>query len=596
MFSQKTSNAPVKVSANRRIIVWYGVLLLILAVFIARLFYLQIIRHEHYHAAALSDQLRQYSIPADRGIIKAYSNGNTVPIVLNQTLYTLYADPALVREANESAGKLASITQGDKNQYAKLMKTPNSRYQVLAKRLSENQKNQIKDLRLPGVGWQAVNYRIYPQGSLAAPALGFVNEDGQGKYGIEQALDKRLAGTPGELKAITDVNGVPLAASRDNIQIDAKAGDSVILTLDLAMQKRLEDILKRALERVSSPAGSALIMDPNTGAVKAMASWPTYNPAEYYKTTDAKNFNNLTVSSAIEVGSIMKPLTTAAALDIGVIQPNSSYYDPNSWRLDGHVVKNVEEAGPAGTRDIATVLDKSVNTGATWILMQMGGKTGEVTKQARQRWHDYMINHYRFSQSTGIEQGYEDSGSVPDPNNGFAMELTYANTAFGQAMTATPLQMAAALSSVINGGTYYQPHLVDQTINTSGKVTTKKPKVLRNHVVSAKVSQEVKSLMEFVITNHYKNGFGYLNFPPGYSVGGKTGTAQIAKPDGGYYPDRFNGTYIGFVGGDRPQYVVSIAVYEPKAPGYAGTSAGQAMFAEVTHMLINNFNVIPKGQ
>jgi cell division protein FtsI/penicillin-binding protein 2 len=240
-------------------------------------------------------------------------------------------------------------------------------------------------------------------------------------------------------------------------------------------------------------------------------------------------------------------------------------------------------------------LDKSVNTGATWLLMQMGGKTGEVNKQARQRWHDYLVNHYRFGKATGIEQGYEATGYVPDPDKGFALQLTYANTAFGQAMTATPLQMAAALSSVINGGTYYQPHLIDQTLDSSGNATNKKPLVLRQNVVSAKVGEQVKSLMEYVISSHFKNGFSYLNFPDNYIVGGKTGTAQIASPSGGYYNDRYNGTYTGFVGGDKPQYVVSIEVNQPHVAGYAGTSAGQAMFADIAHMLIDDFNVTPKS-
>src|SRR5438132_7306432 len=185
MFNQKAPSAKANASANHRVTLWYGVLLFIFAVFIARLFYLQIIRHDYYHAAALNDQLKQYSIPAQRGTISARSDAGTVPIVLNQTLYTLYADPSLVRNAEDSAAKVTAITHGNAGQYAKLMKTPNSRYQVLTKRLGEQQKNQLKDLikakHITGIGWQAVDYRTYPQGSLAANLLGFVNDDGQGK-------------------------------------------------------------------------------------------------------------------------------------------------------------------------------------------------------------------------------------------------------------------------------------------------------------------------------------------------------------------------------------------------------------------------------
>lgn len=582
-------------SANRRLLIWYGVLILIIITVVARLFYLQVVRHDYYKQRALNDQLKEYSIAAERGVIKAHEAGTTVPLVLNQKLYTLYTDPVFIKNARSEASKVAAVTGGDVAKYEKLMKTKNSRYAILAKRLPEEQKKKIAALKLPGVGTQAENYRTYPQGSLAAQILGFVNNEGKGTYGVEQALDEQLTGTPGRLKAITDAAGVPLAASRDNIQIDPKNGEDIVLTIDLGMQKRLETTLKAGLDRARSNSGSALIMDPDTGAVKAMANWPSYDPAQYYNERDASVFNNAAVSSPLEVGSVMKALTAAAALDQGVIKADTTYYDPSHWQLDGHEITNIEEDGGAGTRSVAQILDLSINTGATWMLMQMGGKTGEVTKAARDKWHDYMVNHYRLGKLTGIEQGYEASGYVPEPDKGYALQLTYANTSFGQAMTATPLQMAAALSSIVNGGTYYQPHLVEKTIDNTGKATTKKPNILRRNVVSPQVSSQMQSLLGYVVKSHYEiGGFSYLKFPDNYIVGGKTGTAQIANPEGGYYVNKFNGTYIGFVGGDKPQYVIAVRVNEPGIGGYAGSGAAQPLFADLAHMLINDFNVAPK--
>jgi cell division protein FtsI/penicillin-binding protein 2 len=514
-----------------------------------------------------------------------------VPLVLNEKLYTLYADPTLVKNAGQSSAKLSAITHGDASQYAKLMQTKNSRYVILAKRLSDQQKTRITNLKLPGLGLQAIDYRTYPQGNLAAQILGFVNSDGKGTYGIEQYLNKPLSGTPGLLKAITDVNGVPLAASRDNVQQDPKAGSNVVLTLNLAMQKELETYLKQGIDRAKSSSASALIMDPNSGAILAMANLPSYDPSQYYNVSDPSVFTNAAVSQPLEVGSIMKVLTTSAALDQKVITPDTSYNDPGSWLIDGFRIKNVEEDGGPGQHNIAEILNLSMNTGATWMLMQMGG--GQLNQQARDRWHDYLVNHFRMGQSTGIEQGYEAAGSVPLPDTGYARNLTYANTAFGQAMTATPLQMAGALSSVINGGKYYQPHLVDQMVAGS-QITQVQPKVINSHVVSANVSPEIRSLMEYVVRGHLAEGYSYMSFPSNYSVGGKTGTAQIADPSGGYYSDRYNGTYIGYVGGDKPQYVISVRVSEPHIGGYAGSTAAQPIFADLAHMLINNFNVTPK--
>jgi cell division protein FtsI/penicillin-binding protein 2 len=581
--------AAPKASSNRRLYIWYGVLFFIFAVIIIRLFYLQIIRHDYYQKAALNDQQKQYSIAADRGNIDAQQNSGSVPLVLNEKLYTLYADPTLVRHPADDARKIASITMGNANDYTQLMKTKNSRYVILGKRLNESQMTRITALKLPGVGLQAQDYRTYPQGDLAAQLLGFVNDEGVGNYGIEQALNSQLSGTPGSLKAITDVNGVPLAASRDNVQIAPKPGKDILLTIDAGMQKQLETYLAQDVKHAVSNQGSALIMDVNTGQIKAMANYPTYDPSQYYNVSDSSLFNNAAVSEPFEVGSIMKTLTAAAALDQGVVTTSTTYNDPGQWPLDGSIVKNVEEDGGPGPANLAKILDLSMNTGATWLLMQMGHTTGQVTQQARDHWHDYMVNHYQLGKPTGIEQGYEAPGYIPQPDKGYALQLTYANTAFGQAMTATPLQMAAALSAVLNGGTYYQPSLVAQIGGQSSS-----PKVVRRNVVSPTVSKEMQSLMAGVVQTKVEQGFNIMRFPAGYVVGGKTGTAQIADPAGGYYGDRFNGTFIGFVGGDKPQYVIMVAVKQPKIAGYAGTTAAMPLFADLAHMLIDNFNVTPQ--
>jgi len=581
-------------SSNRRLYIWYGAIFFILGIIILRLFYLQIIRHDYYQAQALSDQQKQYVITAERGTIEAHQGSGLIPLVLNEKLYTLYADPTLVKEPASDAQKISSITKGDSKQYASLIKTRNSRYVVLAKRLSEDQMNKITALKLPGVGLQAQDYRTYPQGSLAAQVLGFVNSDGKGTYGLEQALNTQLSGTPGMLKAITDASGVPLAASRDNVRQEPKAGDDIVLTINAAMQKELENYLKQETQSSKGTEGSALVMDVNTGAIKAMANYPTYDPSQYYNVSDSAVFNNSAVSEPFEVGSVMKTLTASAALDQNVVSLSTSYNDPGQWKLDGSVVRNVEEDGGPGPSNIAKILNLSMNTGATWLLMQMGHTTGEVNQQARDAWHDYMVNHFQLGKPTGIEQGYEAGGYIPSPDKGYALQLTYANTSFGQAMTATPLQMAAALSSVLNGGNYYQPHLVDQVADSSGHTQTTKPKLVHKDVVSSQVSQEMQSLMEGVVQTKVQQGFNSMRFPDNYSVGGKTGTAQIADPAGGYYADRFNGTFIGFVGGNKPQYVIMVAIKQPKTPGYAGTTAAMPLFADLAHMLINNFNVTPK--
>lgn len=577
----------------QRIRFWYVLLLFLGGVFIVRLFYLQVIRHDYYEKSAAFSQLKQYEIPAARGVIKAKSGDKTVPLVLNETLYTLFADPKYVQDPSDTAAKIRKAIGGSESEYENKIKNPDSsRYTILAKRLSRDQHETIDKLKLKGIGTREAQYRTYPDGQLASQLLGFVNDDGEGKYGLEEALNDDLNGTPGQLKAITDAAGVPLAANKDNVVIAPKQGQQLTLTIDVGVQQQLEDILKQGLDVAKSKSGSALIMDANTGAIRAMASYPTFNPAEYYKTSNAEAFNNTNVSLPLEVGSIMKPLTAAAAMDIGVVGPNTSYYDPSYYRIDDATVRNIEEDGGAAQRTTTDVLKYSLNTGATWLLMQMGG--GKINEQARTRWQNYMTNHFMLGKKTGIEQGYEAEGIIPHPTEGYGLNITYANTAFGQGMTATPVQMGAAFAAIVNGGTYYKPRLVETTTDANGKESKKQPEIVKKGVVNPEVSSNLVNMLETTY-KHNRVVYGAGPVRPEYSVGGKTGTAQITKPEGGYYDDQFNGMYAGFIGGDKPEYVIIVRVDKPKIAGYAGSKAAAPVFVKLANMMIDSYGVTPRS-
>lgn len=577
----------------QRIRFWYALLLIVGAVFVVRLFYLQVIKHDYYAKTAAFSQLKQYEIPAARGIIKAKSGEQTVPLVLNETKYTLFVDPKYIQDAAATAESISKAVGGSADDYRSKIEKPDSpRYTVLAKRLGNEQHQAIEKLGLKGVGTREAQYRTYPDGQLAAQLLGFVNDDNEGKYGLEQALNDELKGTPGQLKAITDAAGVPLAANKDNVVIAPRQGDAATLTIDIGVQQQLEDLLKQGLEKAQSESGSALILDANTGAIRAMASYPTYNPAEYYKVEKTEAFNNTSVSSPLEIGSVMKPLTAAAAINQGVVSSSTSYYDPSYYRIDDATVTNIEEDGGAAQRTVTDIVKYSLNTGATWLLMQMGG--GNINEQARTRWYDYMTNHYMLGRATGVEQGFEAEGVIPHPTDGFGLNITYANTSFGQGMTATPLQLGAAFSAIVNGGTYYKPFLVESRTDSTGKETRTQPNAVKRDVVSAGTTAQMISILETTY-DHNKRNFGVTTgLRPEYSVGGKTGTAQISNPAGGYFDDQFNGMYVGFVGGDKPEYVIVTRVDKPKIPGYAGSKAAAPLFVSLANMLIDSYGVTPR--
>ncbi len=579
-----------------RIYLWSVLLTFTIVIFGLRLFYVQVIDYSHYKQAALNDQLKQYEIPATRGIIEAEDGSSDVPIVLNQRLYSLFADPPLIKNPNKVATQIANIIGGQATSYLTELKMKSTQYVVLANKISQAQSDKIVAMQDPGLGTQGQDYRVYPDGSLAAQVLGFVNNNGVGEYGVEQALNPILAGKPGMLKAITDINGVPLAASKENTQIAPTPGSNIVLTLNVGIQAQVEKILAKDYKSTKSQGLSAIVMDPYNGHIKAMANYPTYNPADYQAVSKQTTFQNAAIDNPIEPGSVMKTLTTSAALNSGAITANESFYDPAHWVIDGFNIHDIKQDGGPREQNIQSILALSLNTGAVWMLMQMGDKGQTViTGKGINTWHDYMVKHFLLGQPTGIEQGYEASGYVPPPNlNDPSINLRYANTAFGQGVSVTALQLVSALSSVINGGTYYQPTLIDKIITPNGKVEINKPKIRERNVVSPKIGPELIPLMEGVVKAYLHGGFSFMNFPSNYIVGGKTGTAQVAKPTGGYYANIYNGTYIGFVGGDRPQYMVVVYNIKPNITGYAGSFGGQPVFADIVHMLINEGYVTPK--
>ena len=581
-------NTNTNVSAIKRIRVVYVLLLVLVGVFGIRLFYLQVIRYSHYKSAALHQQFADYEIPATRGLIEAHDGDKVLPLVLNQTLYTVYVDPKFIKDPSGDAQFVANIIGGNADTYEKAMKQPN-RYDILAKKVPEDKKNKLLAAKRPGINVQQQTYRVYPNGDLAAQVLGFVNDSGQGTYGIEQVMNGQLNGKPGLLKAVTDVHGVPLPAGSNNIEQQPQAGKNIALTIDMTVQRHLEDALATGLQKEHSSAGSALVMDARTGAIVAMANYPTYDPSDYTNVSDASVFSNAAVSSQLEVGSIMKTMVTTAGLNEGTITPSTTYSDTGAVTIDGFTIKNVEPL-PGSQVSIQQVLTLSLNTGAVHILSTLGG--GQINQKARETWHDYLVNHYMFGKPTGIEQSYEASGDVPDPDHGDALNLHYAETAFGQGISVTMLQMAAALSAILNGGTYYQPHLIDGYVDGSGNLQKNKPKIVKTGIVKPAATAGLEQLMEGVFSNNHV--LYESNMHPGFNIGGKTGTAQIPV-NGGYDPDNYNGTFMGFVGGDQPQYVVAIYAKSPAILGFetAGAKVAAPIFGQIVDSLVDGGKVTP---
>jgi len=583
---QKTPKLPHIIFRIRLV---YGFLLFFCALVILRLFQLQVIQHNYYQIAANKSQIKQFALPAQRGIIEAYSGNTVTPLVLNQTTYVLFADPA---DFKTDAGRLYAATNiqkiigGDAANYLNLINTKNTEYVVLNESISQSQNDAINNLNIYGINTSPEQKRVYPNGTLAAQVLGYVNTNGQGQNGIEQYYNSLLGGTQGSVKGITDAQG-NLLYNQSNIIKQPTNGNNIILTLNIPIQEQVEQALASVVTSTKAASGTVIVMNPNNGDIVSMADYPSYDPGAYQNYANNQSiYQNAAVSSLVEPGSIMKTFTTAAALNQGVITPTSSFFDPAQWTIDGSTIKDVAIDGGPQNRNIASILVDSLNTGAVWMLMQMGG--GQVNQQARDIWYNYLVNKFNFGNTTGIQQPNESSFPVPSPDIGSALDLNYANTSFGQGIDITPIEFISAESAILNGGTFYKPNLVKAIVNsTTNQTTYIKPKILKTNIIKPIVSQQLQGLMEQVVSTNY--AVDKMTAPrTGYITGGKTGTAQVAI-NGKYSNTDFTGTYIGFIGINKPDYVIFIQVNNPQLPSYeyAGTVDGAFLFGKITDILAN---------
>lgn len=565
---------------------------LIMAVFVVRLFYLQVIRHEFYVAAAQQEQLRQLVIPAQRGEIYAMDAGNPVKIVMNETVYTVFADPKIIKDPQPIITAVQEVAGGNaRANLGNLLAKKESRYQILATKVSLKQAEMLKEKKLSGVGFQRETQRVYPEGSLAAQTLGFVDFEGSGKYGVEGALDDRLQGTDGLLQTVADVRDVPLTIGKNNINKPADNGDNVVMTIDRNIQSYSEKALGEGLKRSGATNGSVMVMDPQTGKVLAMANLPTYNPAKLNDVQDAALFNNDTISTPFEPGSDIKTLTMAIGLDKGVVEPDSTYNNTDYIKVADRTITNATK-GQTGTITYQRALNYSLNTGFVTIAQKLGdGQT--ITRGARDTMYDYFHNKFGLGVLTGIELAGEAQGTIVPPTAQDGGAVRYSNMSFGQGMDVTMVQVCAAFSTIINGGNYHTPTVVAGTMSDDGNTfhaASVKPS--RNNVISASASDKVRAMIHEARAAFYSG-----KDTPGYYTGGKTGTSQTLR-NGQYVDDETVATYLGYGGNESssagPKYVIMVQV-SGKNMNLTGSVDALPIFTDISNWMLDYMKLQPKG-
>jgi cell division protein FtsI (penicillin-binding protein 3) len=531
--------------ANRRIRLLLAVFALVFAIAFLRAAWLQGVRAGSFGRLATNQHSVQVRIPAARGTI--YDRGG-VQLAIGEQATTVYADPRLVRDPRREAEVAASILKVDPSQLAMSLADRAHGFVYVARKADPALAAKLKRKHLSGFGFYPEERRFYPQGALASQVLGYAGVDNHGLAGLELSLDKTLAGQPGRERIVKDASGQAIDTVQSQPERD---GSDVYLTLDHTIQANAQAVLKQTIARWQAKSATAIVLDPRTGSVLAMAVAPGFD-ANIYPQIWRGYQRNRAVTDTYEPGSTFKLITVSGALSDRLVTPSTSFVLPYSIHVADRIIHDAEPRGTE-TMTVAQILARSSNVGAITLAEKLG-------RHRLAQW----ISRWGFGRPTGIDYPGESPGIVVP--EGRWSGSTIGNVPIGQGIAVTPMQMASAYAAIANRGIWVRPHLVDHVGDG--------PSVFepRRRVVSRRVSKQVLAMLKNVVLD----GTGTLAAVPGYQVAGKTGTASKVDPDGTYSRTRYVASFIGIVPASRPRLVILVSVDEPRGAIWGGVVAAPA--------------------
>jgi cell division protein FtsI/penicillin-binding protein 2 len=539
-------------------------LLLILlgfAALLARATWIQTVRASSLAAKAQQQTKATVALPAGRGTL---FDRLGAPLALGEQATTIVADPMqIVRPRHEAQVAAKVLGLKAKDLYPQL--ADRSRGFVYVERKAPPElATALAKRKLAGFTFYPEERRVYPQKTVAAPVLGYAGVDNTGLGGLELQLDPLLEGTPGEETVVRDALGSVIDTTNER---PARNGRDVFLTLDSHMQANAEQVLRETIHKWHAKDGTALVLDPRTGAVLAMAMEPGYDANAFPKALARGLQSNHAITDVFEPGSVFKVVTIGGALSEGLVTPQTKFTLPYSIRVADRVIHDAE-VRPTETMTVAQILQRSSNVGAVTIAEKLLG-------EARlKKW----IARFGFGEKTGIDFPGESAGILPPYWSG----STIGNVPIGQGISVTAIQLASVYAAIANGGVWIRPHLVDHVVGEP-------PAPLhRRRILSAKVDREVLSMLKGVVSDQ---GTAQLAAIPGYTVAGKTGTAQKPGPHG-YMPGKYVATFVGMVPARSPQLLVLVSVDEPHGAIFGGLVAAPA-FAQIAAFDLQYLEVPP---
>lgn len=539
------------------------------ALIVARLFWWQIVLGDELKSKAESQYFETLTLPAQRGEIFT-SDG--FPLVANETAYQVYAEIKKITDPL-FASKLAGIFDVPQASIsAKLL--PDLYWVALAHKVPQDKVDELKKLNLDGLGWSPEPRRFYPEASSAAALLGFVGSDinGQDKgyFGLEGFYDLELKGRAGSLRQEKDVRGAPILLGGQSEE-QASDGRSLGLYLDRSVQFIVENKLRDAVKRYGAKQGSAVVMDPATGGILSMASFPSYDPENFNQFSEDL-YKNPVVSDSYEPGSTFKVLTLAAAMDSGVVKVTDIYDDKGPVTIGEYTIKTWNEKYH-GPENIVQIIERSCNTGMVWVSKKLG----------KDKMLSYM-QKFGVGEKTNIDLQEEEN--PPTRRIQDWTEIDLATAAFGQGIAMTPIQMVRAVAALANQGKLMEPHVVAYVKDSQGKKMEIKPKTVRQVV-----KPETAVALTEIMVSAVDNGEAKWAKPKGFKIAGKTGTAQI--PVAGHYDDkRTIASFVGFAPADKPRFVMLVRLTEPTSSPW-GSETAAPLFFDIARELFNYYGISP---
>lgn len=538
----------------------------------SRAFYLQILQHEELVRKAEKQHQRLVQLTPARGAIM---DRNGTPLAVSVNMDSCFAEPRHIQDMEGTAAVLAPFLGTSQQELLRKL-SGNRNFVWLERRLPPEQASRIKNLRLRGIGFLPESKRFYPNLEVAAHVIGFTGVDPAGLEGVELKYDPVILGNTGYVITERDALGRDIAFKNAMVKT-SEPGKNIILTLDKNIQYNVEQELAKAVTASGAKSGMAVVMEPDTGRILAMANYPTFNPNAYFRYSQSQ-LRNRAVSDSFEPGSTFKIFLVAAALEEKLVKPGDVFNCENgSYTIAD---RTIHDTHSYARLSVADILKYSSNIGAAKIGARLGDE----------RLYQYLRN-FGFGERTGIDLPGESPGNLRNKRRWYGVDL--ATISFGQGVSASAIQLADAVSAVANGGMLMKPYIVERILDDSGREVQRFEPQALHRVISEDTARKLSRMLEGVTAS---GGTGTNAAVDGFRVAGKTGTAQKVDPvTHGYSATKRTASFVGFIPADKPKLTILVVVDEPKTSPYGGVVAAPA-FRSIALNALGSLKIAPSRE